>query len=91
MRYSEIIEAAQISRAANEAEKRRMAREQLAAADRKRANAARNYQDDLEATHSAAQQAKAKLRALANRLIFAATAVPLVCCDPKLHYMNDRH
>jgi hypothetical protein len=60
MRYSEIIEAAQ----AEVAEKRRRARERLAAADRKRADAARKYQDDLRSARSAAQQAKTRMRSL---------------------------
>lgn len=64
MRYSEIIEAAQVSRAVKKAEKRSRAREQLAAADRKRADAARKYQADLRSAQSAAQQAKGKIRSL---------------------------
>lgn len=60
MRYFEIVEAA----GSAAAEKRKRAREQLAAADKKRANVARKYQDDLQASRFAADKAKAKLRSL---------------------------
>lgn len=60
MRFFEVVEAAKSA----SAEKQRRAREQLATADRKRASAARKYQDELRASRLATQQAKAKMRAL---------------------------
>lgn len=62
MRYAEILEAAADRRISNTTEKQKRAREQLASADEKRADAARRYQDQLRSAQSAAQRARAKLR-----------------------------
>jgi hypothetical protein len=62
MRYFEIIEAARASRVSKALEKRRRAHGQIAAADRKRADAARKYRVDVDRAHEAEQKAKAELR-----------------------------
>ena len=92
MRYGEILEAArEIRQLAGEQDKRKRAREQIAAADRKRGNAARRYQDDLEATRTAAAQAKAKLSSLG---VSEANSVPGASEEllerPKSYALRDR-
>lgn len=63
MRYAEIIEAAhKLRNYADGVEARKRARDQIAAADRKRADAARKFRSDVDRAHDAAQQAKADLR-----------------------------
>lgn len=59
MRYVEVLESAAVQRAA---QNRKQARERLAAADKKRADAARKYQNQLQSAQAAAAAARAKLR-----------------------------
>jgi hypothetical protein len=73
MRYSEIIEATRARQASKAAAKRKSAREQMAAAERERANSVRKYHDDLEASRLAVQRAKATLQA---------TSMPEAMLDP---------
>jgi hypothetical protein len=61
MRYREILEATSANPERAAQEKRRRARERIAAADTKRAKAARRYEDDLAASQEALQKARASL------------------------------
>ena len=82
MRYLEILEAASAKTAAINAEKQKSAREQIATADAKRADAARNYHDQLNAARSAASKARAKLRA--SSISEAEFDPELDCVQPSL-------
>jgi hypothetical protein len=62
VRYIEVLEAVQRSKDAS-AQARADAREQLALADKKRADAARRYQDQLNSARGAAAAARKKLQA----------------------------
>lgn len=86
MRYFEVVEAAKTTAA----EKRRRAREQLATADRKRTNAARKYQDELRASRSAAEQAKAKMRAVNVDETAAAPKLKSLLERPRSHPLRNR-
>lgn len=92
MRYAEILEAAgEFRRHAAVQTSRRRAREQLAAADHNRANAARKYQDDLEVGRKAAQQATAKLRMLSlSEVVSTPTSVTELMERPKSSALRDR-
>ena len=90
MRYIEVLEYATNCRSAQAAEKRKRAREQLVAADRKRANAARRYQDELRASRSAAEQAKAKMQALKVDETAAAPKLQALLERPRSYPLRDR-
>lgn len=91
MRYFEVLEAA----AATALQKRKRAREQLVAADKKRTDAARKYHDQLDAARSAAAKARAKLSSSSVRE--AENGSSLECIDPLLaegarsYALRDRH
>lgn len=91
MRYAEVLEAA----AAAALQKRKRAREQIAAADKKRSDAARKYQDQLDAAQSAAARARAKLRA--SSVPEGTNNSSRECIDPLLvegsrtYALRDRH
>jgi hypothetical protein len=64
MRYLEILEASRLAREADEQDQRRRAHEQLAASDKKRSDAARKYQDQVQSAQAAASKARAKLSSI---------------------------
>jgi DNA-binding protein H-NS len=64
VRYIEVLEAFRRNAEEVARDRQKRAREQLAAADNKRAEAARKYQDQLQSARSAAAKARAKLSSI---------------------------
>lgn len=92
MRYAEIIEAAGKLRAkSGDIEKRKRARVRIAAADRKRADAARRYRNDVERAHDAARKAKAELSRSHAAESFGDAGDDAALCERAVRHLRDRN
>jgi len=92
MRYLEVLEAADRLRTQHdEIEKRRRARERIAAADQKRALAARRYRDDVDRANDAARKAKAELSRSDTRENACSAGGDCTLNERTVRYLRDRN
>lgn len=92
MRYREILEMASRAPQSNNQQKQKRAREQLAAAEKKRSDAAQEYQDKIDAARAATDKARNKLQASrAAEAVQSTGFAPTLKEAPKATALRDRN